>query len=426
MLERIAVLLFGLFTFIILIKYLDKDEFGVWVLFLSITTIVDLIRNGFIKSPMILHRSPTDAAQTRTVETASFALNIIITFLILLVLLSLSHPLSVVWKAPQIQPLLLVYVITSVFMIFFSHFEFIQQANMNFRATFYSYAVQRGLFFLALLAGFRFYKITLIEVAYIQAVTVLASAFFAYVLAKKHLHWEKKIDRFWIRKLFDYGKYTLGTNISSIIMRNIDSWMLGMLMSPVAVAIYNPAVRVANLLEVPTTSIASVMFPKAVERIKNEGKGAAKELYEKSVSLIFACMVPAVLFVIIFAKPIVILIAGTEYLDAVPVLKITMLYGLILPFNRQLGVILDAMGKAKTNMWFVARNALINIVLNYFMIQYFGVIGAAYATLLTFTISLIINQVYIEKNLNVKAVSYIKYTLSFYKKAIRFGLARFK
>lgn len=200
-----------------------------------------------------------------------------------------------------------------------------------------------------------------------------------------------------------------------MVVRNLDSWMLGAMLSPTAVALYNPAVRIANLFEIPATSLASVAFPQAVKRIDEEGESAAKKIYEKSSVFIFASILPFVIFVLVFAEEVVVLIAGKEYIETSSIIRVTILYGLVIPFNKQFGIVLDAMGKAKLNMWYVIRNLFINLILNYLFIKSFGVIGAAYATLSTFIISSILNQVYMYRHMHVRMSTYPGYFLEFYK-----------
>ena len=232
---------------------------------------------------------------------------------------------------------------------------------------------------------------------------------------KRYLVVSFKLDGKWFKKLADYGKYTFGTNISSMVVRNMDSWMLGALLSPTAVALYNPAIRIANLFEIPGTALASVVFPQAVKRIDEEGETAARKIYEKSSVFIFASILPFVCFVLIFAEELIMIIAGKEYIESASIVRVTILYGLVIPFNKQFGVVLDAMGKAKLNMLYVMRNAVINFVLNFFFIQKFGVVGAAYATLSTFVISSILNQVYMYNHMGVRLSTYPGYFLEFYR-----------
>jgi Na+-driven multidrug efflux pump len=93
-----------------------------------------------------------------------------------------------------------------------------------------------------------------------------------------------------------------------------------------------------------------------------------------------------------------------------------MLYGLLVPFNKQMGVVLDAVGKAKTNMIFVLRNALINVALNSIYIPIWGMQGAAFATLSTMLIVLFINQIYLKKNFNIELKTLFTYYFSYHKK----------
>jgi O-antigen/teichoic acid export membrane protein len=209
------------------------------------------------------------------------------------------------------------------------------------------------------------------------------------------------MNKRWTRALFSYGKYTLGTNLSAVLMRNIDIWMIGWYLTPAAVAVYNVAIRIANLFEVPSMALASILFPEAVRRAEAEGDVAMKSLYEKSVAVILLFSVPFAIFVIIFSNEIVALLAGAEYAEAGIILNITMLYGLLIPFNKQMGVVLDAVGKAKKNMFFVMRNAIINTILNILLIPYIGVMGAALATLSSMIIVLLLNQVYLYKNFEI-------------------------
>ncbi|MEZ4847758.1 MAG: hypothetical protein R3B93_03850 [Bacteroidia bacterium] len=57
-------------------------------------------------------------------------------------------------------------------------------------------------------------------------------------------------------------------------------------------AIYGTAIKITNLVEVPTQSIAAIVFPQSARRIENEGRESVKRLYEKSVGVILALIIP--------------------------------------------------------------------------------------------------------------------------------------
>src|SRR5687768_11349567 len=422
-LNKIFITLFGFINFYILIRVLSKEDFGAWVLFISVATLLELIKDGFVRNPLIRYLAMSQDKEGATIQTASMALNIIVGVLEVLILLLCSVFLSDFWDSPQLKSLFLIYTITTSLLVPINHFEVVQQARLQFKGTFASNFVRHcGLFLFILTTYLVGYKPRLEDVAYAQMGSIFISGIVSYRFAIPYLHFARKVSWVWMRELRSYGFFTFGTNVSSMINKSIDSWMLGKLISPAAVTIFNPAVRIANLVEVPTETLTSIMFPKLSERIGREGPQSARYLYEKAVGTITAFMIPIVAFFIVFADPIVDFIAGPGFEETVPILQITMLYGLVIPFNRFLGITLDAVGKAKTNFFFVLRNAGINIVSNYFFISYFGVIGAAYGTLTTYIIVTVINQIYLHNFLHVRLNNIFRHLFEAYAKVFSTGV----
>ena len=413
---RSSNLIFGFATFLVLVRYLGPEDFGTWTLFVSVCTFLDLWKSGFIANPLIRYLSAESGQKYSDIVNASFFLNILISLFQILLIIIFSDFLSSIWNSPELKSMFLIYIGSIIFQVPISHFNYIQQANLNFRGTFLTNLSRNSLFFTLILVTLLLkFDFNLIDLTLFQLFSIICGASVAFLTGKKYGSGHFRIKKKWVIELLNYGKYTFGTNVSSTILRNVDSWMLGYLISPVAVGIYNPAMRMSNLFELPTASLTSIVFPELIKRIKKEGISAAKYLYEKSIGLILAVLLPLVFFVILFAKPIILLIAGSEYMESVPILRITMLYGLIIPLNRQVGITLDALGKAKLTFLFVLRNAIINIVLNYVLISKIGLIGAALATLLTYLLVLIYNQYYIHKTLNIKIHRMIYFIGFFYK-----------
>lgn len=421
--NKMFVTLFGFINFYILIRILSKEEFGAWVLFISIASLMELIKHGFVRNPLIRYLAMSREDEVRTIQTASLFLNTVVGLLEVVVLYFCSVYLSDFWDSPSLKPLFLIYMVSTALLVPINHFDVIQHARMEFKGTFLSNFVRHFGLFLFILVSYLFsWRITLESLAYAQLTAIFLSGFISFSYARPFLQFARKVDWKWFRELRSYGIFTFGTNVSSMINKSIDSWMLGKLISPAAVTILNPALRIANLVEVPTETLTAILFPKLSERIAKEGPKAARYLYEKAVGTIVAFMVPVVLFFIVFADPVVRFIAGPGFEQTVPILQITMLYGLVIPFNRFLGMTLDAIGKAKTNFLFVFRNALINIVSNYFFISNFGIIGAAYGTLTTYMIVTIINQIYLHRFLKVRLSQVFRHLFDSYVQLFSTGV----
>ncbi|TAH27679.1 MAG: flippase [Cytophagales bacterium] len=426
-LQRFSLLIFGFGSFFILIKILSKDDFGSWSLFLSITSLIEVARSGLVKNALVKHLTTAESKEHAKIITASLGLNVILTFCSIFLLFIGANFLSSNWNTPELEPMFYIYMITTLLLIPFFQFEFIQQANLDFQGIFFSNFVRQGLFFLAIILSYFFdYKLALFDLAKLQIVTALSGIFVSYFFVRKYIVLTKSIDWVWVKKLFNFGKYTFGTNVSHMIFSSVDQFLLGSLISKSAVASYNVALRVTNLVEVPTISIAEIVFPQSAKRMESQGKEGVKYLYEKSVGVIMAIVLPALVVVMVLPKFIITIIADERYLSTVPLLQITVLYTIFVPFARQFGTVLDSMGKPQINFYFVVIGAIINATLNYFFIKNFGIIGAAYGTLLSFTINFILNQIVLKKILNVEVLKVFYYMIEFYKEYWSKGLKYIK
>ena len=413
--NKICVTLFGFVNFYILIRVLPKEDFGAWVLFTSIASLMELIKHGFVRNPLIRYLAMSPPGESAKIQTASLFLNTTVGLVQVVVLYFCSLYLSAFWSSPQLSSLFRIYMITTMLFVPVNHFDVVQQARMEFKGSFLSNLVRNaGLFLFILVVFFLHYTIHLDYFAYAQMAALFVACFVSYKYARPFLEFSKGVDWTWFRELRSYGVFTFGTNVSSVINKSVDSWILGKLISPAAVTIFNPAMRISNLVEVPTDTLTSILFPKLSERLATEGPRAARYLYEKAVGTITAFMLPVVIFVIVFADPVVRFVAGPGFEDTVPILQITMLYGLMIPFNRFLGITLDAIGKARTNFYFVLRNALFNTISNYFFISHFGIIGAAYGTFTTYVVAVVINQVYLHRFLGVRVINIFRYLFESY------------
>jgi O-antigen/teichoic acid export membrane protein len=421
--NRIFITLFAFINFYILIRVLSKEDFGAWVLFTSIASLMELIKHGFVRNPLIRYLAMSHDGESPGIQTASLWLNLIVGVLEVMLLFMCSIYLSDFWDAPQLRSLFMIYMISTFLYVPINHFDVIQQARMQFKGTLLSNLVRHGVLFLFIITFFATNtRIQLDHLAYAQMASIFLSGFVSFSFAKPFLQLSRMIDWKWFRELRSYGFFTVGTNVSSVITKSIDSWMLGKLISPAAVTIFNPAMRISNLVEVPTDTLSSILFPKLSERIAKEGPQAARYLYEKAVGTITAFMLPVVIFFIVFADPVVRFVAGPGFEETVPILQITMLYGLVMPFNRFMGITLDAIGKAKTNFLFVLRNAVLNIMSNYFFISHFGIIGAAYGTSTTYIVVSIINQVYMQRFLGIRMQNVFKHLFGAYLKVFSTGV----
>ncbi|MFK7983877.1 MAG: flippase [Saprospiraceae bacterium] len=408
--------LFGLGSLLMLIRTLEQDDWGVWGLFLVVCALLEVTRIGLIQNALVKFLSAEKATEHGKINTASLFLNFSLTILFSLLLLILAPFFGQLWDE-SIIPLLNIYALTTLVLTPMYQSNFILQANLSFKGIFLSNMVRQGSFFFFILYLWLLDKpIILSEMAQFQVLAAGLGSLIAVYHAWQFFNFSKQIDWNWIKKLIDFGKYAVSTNLSVILYKNMDKMMLGAMISTASVAVYDLAIRITNLMDIPTSSAAAVVFPQSAREMVTKGKDGVKKMYEQSVGAILALLVPLILFVEIFPEFIILIIAGEAYLSAVPLLRITILFGLFLPFGSQMGTVLESIGKPNINFYCTLLGFVLNIIFNFLFISWLGVTGAAYGTLITYMITFVVTQIILYKILKVNTLNVFKYMWEFYQK----------
>lgn len=419
---------FGFASFYILVRLFSKNDFGIWTLFLTVTTIQEIVRSSLVQNALIKFISATDKDDKPKIISASFTISGIMTILCIIFNFIFARYLADLWKAEQFANLLLLYNVVFLITGFLTQFNCIEQAHLSFKGVFWSNFIRQSSFFTAVFIAFLAnVDLKLIYLVYVQIFGALFSTLVSYNHVKEHLKISFKIEYEWISKIFNYGKFAFGTSVSSILTTSIDQMMLGSILSPKASGSFNIAVRITNLVDIPTSAVAAIVFPQSAKRLATNGIEAIKYLYEKSVGTILAILLPCLVILFLFSDLFITIIAGKNYEDAVPLLRITLFCSLFVPFGRQFGTILDSIGKTRITFIVVLIVALTNIALNYLLINEFGILGAAYATLIASIIGFIIAQVILRKVLKVNVLNTLIYAINFYPEFYKkYILVKFK
>jgi O-antigen/teichoic acid export membrane protein len=194
-------------------------------------------------------------------------------------------------------------------------------------------------------------------------------------------------ERRWLRELAQYGRYTMGSSLGSVLLQRLDVLMLGYLMGPAAVALYNIGTKLTNYLEIPLRAVTLVIFPQLSQVFQREGATALARFWERSATQLLALVIPPCLLLWLLASPAIDLMAGPGYSDAAPVLQVFLLTALLKPWGRLAGISLDAIGHPRLNFRLVWLSMLLNGSLNWLCIPWLGVMGAAWATVLSMAVT---------------------------------------
>lgn len=415
--SRLSLLFFGFGSFYFLIRTQTKEEFGAWSLFLTVTTILEMSRNGLVQNALIKLFHASHSKDRSKVIFASWIINAFFTVVVYLLILLLALVSEALFDMPALKRMFLWYGITLALLIPITQFNYIQQAHFSFTGIFWASFIRQGVLFLFIFIAYVMtYQISLLELVVWQTIASFFAVLVAYKLSRSFRQGNSKViwDKAVILKVFDFGKFVMGTNLFSLVFKSADQFVIGALLNPASVALYSSAIRMSNIVEYPATAVAEVVYPYSTSRVSAEGEHVIKSLYEKSVGFTLAVIIPAILFVFLFSDWIIRVVAGSEYSDAGDILRITILFGLLTPFNRQFGMAMDASGRPQINFYLLVFAAILNIILNVFFVRLWGIFGAAYATLLAYLVVSLLGHLYLVKLFKVEIKSIGFYMFSSY------------
>ncbi len=187
----------------------------------------------------------------------------------------------------------------------------------------------------------------------------------------------KQIDWLLIKKIL-YESWPIGLYmlIFTAYDRAIDATLIRHFWGEINVAQYGLAYKIYSNLVIPAYFLVSSVFP---AMSKNEHKNITKKTLCVA-GLMLLGIVPLVYF---FAPLMINLLAGKEYLAAVPVLKVLSFAIVFAYFGHVLGFRLIAKGNQKYLLLIAIVALLINTGLNVYLIPRFGMIAGAWVTVIT-------------------------------------------
>ena len=421
-LGKFSNLFVNLVSFIVLARILTPTEFGVWGLFTTIFTTIQTARISLIRNAFIRFMNQTPEAEHRYLQAAAFVVSMIISVFFAASFLILAPYVRDWLNAPGLDTMLRWCALTILVSTISSQCEMSLTATMNFKAVSYQYLVRQSFFlFVVVLYWFSGWKLTATSLSIYHLLSIFLSMFVALQRTRSILKIGFRGYKKWTPKLWHYGKYIFGTNVSAQAFRSADAFLTSGIFSPALSALYNASNRISNLVDLPSQVLADVAFTKAA-RIDNKDKIAVKNLYEKTTGAIMVFSLPALLFILCFPEPVLLILSGKEFVKAAPILRITAFFGFILPFLKQYGTIMDATGYPQINFRTNLLAFFLNFTFNYIGLKSFGYLGAAMGTALTYTCIFLTTQRILYKRFGVSVWQVFVNTFSFY--IVLFNLVR--
>ena len=426
-LQRFSLTFFGLINFIVLIRHLSKPQMGVWALFLIVVTnVFESTKSALLKNAHIRYVTMgKDSPEKSAIASTSLLINASITFLFIGFILLFGTWLSTaLHTGTELSDMLKWFIPGMICMIFFSHFEAIQQSHFDFKGVFAGNLVRQATFFILILQDYlRGSPYSLNSLAIYQGISIMAGVLTLLLFSRKYLLFRFDPTRGWTKKIFSYGGFIFGSGVISTVYSNLDQILTAALTtSPSYVATYNAATRLNNFIDIPSYAAGEILFPKMSQASVAEGVGKVRYFYERMVSILLAVIFPLAVFILLFPKFVIILIAGKQYESAALILQLYILASLLGPLQNQAANTLNSLGRTALCFTLNAVTLAAKLGITFVCLRTIGFYGAAIATLITALLSGIFWYFIMNRQIGVNLLTIFRYFWDNYRTAWTTGM----
>lgn len=402
----------GLIILPIITKLLGAENYGVWIqILVTIGLIAPIATLGL---PFALVRFLAGEKNKEKIQDdiwSVFTLILGIAIIIALILVFFSFPISKFLGVDKIFILIsaLIIIFECLSQVFGNIFRAFQQIKKNSIIGIASKLAESGMVILSIFLGYGLFG----AVLSILIVKIIGFIIISAIIIKEI---GIKIPKFWrMKEYLLFGLPGIIGNISSWITQSSDRYFIGVFLGTIFVGYYSPAYTLGCLL---TFLIGPIIYllPATLSKYHDENETEKVENYMGySVKYFLVIAIPSVFGLSVLSKQLLTIFSTPEIAQnsyfVTPFIALSML------FMGVCGIIGQSLPlKKKTHIdgIIVLIAAILNLGLNFILVPYFGLIGAAITTLLAYAFILIATWYYSTKKLLFK----FKIDWSFISKAL--------
>ena len=244
--------------------------------------------------------------------------------------------------------------------------EFYPRALIFILLLAYAYeAVDLDGFILALIIGY-----------YIRLLVVVS---YSLIIYTPKFHFSLPLQ---FKSILRYSLLIFMSGTAASLILDIDKSMISNILTVENVAYYSVAIFIAAVIEFPGRAMFQIISPIVAQAINDDNASLLNDLLKKSANNLLLLSGLLFLLINLNLNDFYTLVNLGDYIVALEVVLIVSLGKL---FTMSMGCLNNIITNSKYYgyvFWFSTASAVLAVVLNLFLIQWYGIIGAAYATLM--------------------------------------------
>lgn len=361
-----------LITTSILARLLTKDDFGQVSIAVVAINYLSVIKDLGLGVALIQRRGEVNEAADTV-----FTINIILGFLISALIIPLAPPIASYFHDPRVISVLrwlgvsfAINALGSVHMIWLLR-------ELDYRRKFIpdmGNTIIKGIVSIAMaFTGFGVWSLVFGQIA-----GAITSVILVWII----FPWRPRlmINRNIAGQMMKFGASIIGGDTLSAIIDNVDYIIVGRVFGLVQLGVYTLAYRLPELLLIGNLWIlGDIAFP-AFSSIQDK-PDEMRQGFLSSVRIVELIATPISLGLIIAAEPIIRVIFGNQWLDAVPILRVLAAYAWVYSIGFHVGGIYKAVGRPDI-LLNLSLFTIIILIPSLLIGSGFGIIGVAWGHLI--------------------------------------------
>ncbi len=269
----------------------------------------------------------------------------------------------------------------------------IQKFNRYAFINIFSAAIRLGAIFYFSYTG----NLTVDKLVWVEIITYGVSVCVLLIYAPLFSYFTSKINKDVFKQVFGFGMPLYANDVLTYIYNRISVILIGGLLTPVSVAMYEIASKIPDGFGRLFNSLIVVYFP-SMSQLLGEGKHEeGRRFMTRGLVLASTGLSLVALITFLFREEIVLILFDAKYLDAAFALGMMMVYFNLNSVTRMMGYTIVAAGHSSVPVRINIVSSISNVVGCLILIPRFGFIGAVYSLIMMSVVSQALNYYYLVK-----------------------------
>ena len=358
----------------ILARYLAPTDFGLMAIVMVVIGFSSLFMDMGISSA-IIHRQNITHEQLSSLYWLNIGAGLLLAILIYL----LAPIIAVFYQESALTPLVRLLSFTFIVSAIGNQYRILYQKQLQFNHLAKVEILSALVGFIAAVYfavnGLGVYSLVYATLAKV----VVANFLFLLSGLKKHkpsLHY-KHTD---IKSMIGFGMFQMGERSINYFNSQFDTILIGKLLGAESLGVYTIAkTLVMKPAQIINPIITKVTFPVMAKVQDDEIK--LRSIYLKTINYLCSINAPIYIAIAVLAEPIILLLFGEQWLNAVPILQILSVYYILRSTGNPIGALQLAKGRADLGFYW---NALMFLFFpaTIYLGSFYGLQGVAYSLVL--------------------------------------------